>query len=623
MLPHGTGMVHDGESTEDDVAYYEARARGGVGLVITGGTIVHPTAIKRGHKTIEAFEQHVLPSLKRRSDAIHAHGAKLIGQLFHYGRETLGGEMEYAAMGPSSLRSPRDPSPPHALETDEIAALIAGFGLSAANLRSAGHDGVEIHAAHGYLVAQFLSPATNHRTDAYGGTPERRLRFLREIIGSIRARCGDDFVLGIRLSADEEIAGGLTVPDAARIAVGLAALNTIDYLNITMGIRGAYVKDVSWPVAPAAPAAKVIRQACGLPIILGQKITTPEVAERVLADGAADFVGMARALIADADWAAKAARGESGRIRPCIGVLQDCRSHAPHLHCAVNPLTGRENRSDFKDHRPTQLPQRIAVVGGGPGGMEAARTVAQRGHHVTLFEATGRLGGQFLYASSLPHRTGLGDFIAYLKGELSRLPVGVELNVPINTPSDLKGSFDTVIVATGATALPLNDDVKREGVMSCFDVIAAGAPAAKAGGRAVLLDDGSAFWPTYGAAEILVAAGWQLLIACPGAAVAGAIPHESIGPLLKRLGKGPTEFRVLTTLDKAVPGAAHLRNPFSGEIEVAPCDLIVVQTGRTAVTAPGQALRIAGLNVHMIGDCITPRRMSHAVYEAQRLARVI
>lgn len=621
MLPHGTSMLRDGEPTEDDDAYFEARARSGVGMVIAGGLIVHPTARRRARKNIEVYDERFIASLKRKAAVVQRHGARIVGQLFHMGREMIGAEFDQATVAPSPLRSPRDPFAPHALDPEEIEAIIAGYGESAAHLQAAGFDGAEIHGAHGYLVAQFLSPATNHRDDAWGGDPDRRLRFLREVIDAIRTRCRDDFVLGLRLSADEELPDGLGIADSAHIAEAIAATGAVDYLSVTIGVRGAYIKDITVPPAPARRAAKILREASGLPVIVGQRITRPEIAEELLADGVADFIGMARALIADADWAAKAARGEAERIRPCIGLLQDCRYHAPHLHCAANPLTGRERRPDFQPGRAASS-KRVAVVGGGPAGMEAARTAAERGHEVTLFEATDGLGGQFLYASSLPHRSGLRDLIDHLAGELRGAKVDVRLEHPVAAAADLAG-FDAVIVATGAAARPVPEKMRGERVMSWFDILTEGPPTPGHTGRAVLLDDGTGFWWTYGVAEMLVAAGWRVLVATPGTSIAGAIPQESVGPLLARLGRAGTEFQVLTILDEPVPEGAQLMSVVSGETRIEACDLIVVQTGRTSQTGVAATLRAEGLSVHMIGDCVAPRRLSQALYEAQRVARGI
>jgi 2,4-dienoyl-CoA reductase (NADPH2) len=620
ITPHGTSMVRDGAITEDDIAYYEARARSGPAMIIGGAIVVHPTSALRLRSLVEGYNPAVIDGLRRRSDAIHAHGVKVIGQLVHLGRERIGAESDYAPSAPSPLRSPRDLFPPHELDQNEITTLVQAFVESAVNLERSGHDGAEIHAAHGYLVAQFLSPATNHRADAYGGTPDKRLRFLGEILDGIRNSCREDFVLGVRLSADEEIADGLGIRDTTQIAVSLAALGCVDYLSITLGTRGYYVKDITQPEATAARAAHIIRDACGLPIIVGQRITTPEVAERLLAEGDADLIGMTRAFIADSEWVSKASRGESNRIRQCIGVNQDCRAFAPHLHCAVNATAGRELLPTFRASTPAAVCRRIAIIGGGPAGLETARVAALRGHTVTLFEASDGVGGQFLYASSVPHRQGLRRFIDYLRGELRHLEVRLELRTRIERPEQLRGLFDATVIATGAVARPLDETLVNRNVMTWFDVLDKGAPAPHGNGRVVVVDDGSAFWWTYGVAEALAEAGWRVLLATPSVAIASAIPTESVGPLLARLGRAGTEFRVLSVLSDVTDGAAHLMNATSGEEEVIACALVVVQTGRMPVAGLFEILRWTGMELHMIGDCVTPRRMSHAVFEGYRLA---
>lgn len=446
------------------------------------------------------------------------------------------------------------------------------------------------------------------------------MRFLLEVIESIRTRCGEEFLIGLRLSGDEEIADGLGIQDNARIAAALASGAAVDYLSITLGTRGFYVKDITTPDAPAARAAHIIRAASGLPVIVGQRINTPETAERLLVEGAADLIGMARAFITDPDWTAKAARGEADRIRPCVGLNQDCRSFSPHLHCAVNPTAGRERLPALGASLPTRLPRRIAVVGGGPGGLEFARVAALRGHRVTLFESTQSLGGQFLYASALPHRQGLRRFIDHQQGELRYLRVNVELGTRIDDPLELRERFEVAVLATGAVAKPLPEDLIDKRVMSWFDVLEKGAPTPGDNQRAFLVDDGSAFWWTYGVAEALTQAGWQVTIITPSAAIAAAIPNESVGPLLARLGRAGTRYRVLTTLYEVGSDGARLIDVTSGEEEVVDCGLVVLQTGRSPVTTLAERVGQTDMEYHAIGDCITPRRMSHAVFEAHRLA---
>ncbi len=623
MLPHGTSMVRNGAITEDDIAYYEARARSGLGLMITGAAIVHPSTATKAGNLVAPYSEHVLEGLAKRVDAVHAHGVKIIGQLVHLGREMIGSESDFAPMAPSAVRSPRDPFPPHEMDHKTIREIVESFGVCAANLKRTRHDGVEIHGAHGYLVAQFLSPATNFRSDSYGGSLENRLRFLREVTESIRRHCGDDFVLGCRLSADEEIENGLGIQDNVQISKAIAAWGMTDYLSITVGTRGGYVKDVTQPVASAARAAQLIRAACALPIIVGQRINTPAIAERILVEGQADLVGMARAFIADADWVSKAANGQVERIRPCLGLNQDCRSFSPHLHCAVNPMAGRELRAEFAFKGITTHPRRIAVIGAGPGGLEAARVASLRGHAVSVFEASDGIGGQFLYASTVPHREDLRRLIDYLGAELRRQSVPLHLGAHIHTAADLGHDFDVAIIATGALAKPVPDEFTAAQVMTWFDVLKNGAPAPTGNGQAVLVDDGSAFWWSYGVAEALVIAGWRVRIVTPSSAIAASIPTESVGPLLARLGSGGTQYSVLTTLESVTPGQACLINLTSGDVEQVECDLLVLQTGRASVRGLDSVLSASGMETHSIGDCVTPRRMSHAVFDAQKLAQAL
>jgi 2,4-dienoyl-CoA reductase (NADPH2) len=620
MLPHGTSMVVDGAPTDDDIAYYEGRARSGVGLMITGAAIVSPDTARRGRKLIETYNDRVLPALARRAAAVRAHGAAIVGQIIHLGRESIGMESDHPLLAPSPIRSPRDPFPPHEMDEADIRRVIAAFAQSAANLQTTGHDGVELHGAHGYLVGQFLSPATNRREDGWGGDPTRRMRFLFELIDAIRTACGDDFILGLRLSADEEAADGLELPDTRRIAEAIARDHPVDYLSVTLGTRGGYVKDVTQPEATAARAAGVLRAASGLATIAGQRFTSPALAEAALTEGQADAIGFARAFVADGDWVAKAARGEADRIRPCIGLNQDCRAFAPHLHCAVNPLAGRERDPAFARFVLAAEPRRVAIVGGGPAGMEAARIAALRGHRVTLYEASDGLGGQFLYAAAIPGRAGLLRLIDHLQRELRRLPVEVVLNRRIERPDDLAEPADAIVLATGAAPRLLDPDLHGAGVRAWIDILRDGAPAPHGSGQALVHDDGSGFWWTYGVANALVEAGWQVTLSTPSATIAGAIPAESVAPLLVRLGTGGTRYEPLSELLHTGDGMADLISLTTGAEKTIAADLVVVQTGRSPTGPAPTAFSDHGLEVHTIGDCVAPRRLSQALFEAHRLA---
>lgn len=615
MLPHGTSMVVRGAPTEDDIAYYVRRAAAGPGLMVTGASVTSPDSTRRGRKLIETFNDEALPMLARRAAAVRAEGAAIVGQIVHLGRESIGMESDWPLLAPSALRSPRDLQAPREMDDAQIRRVISDFATCARNLEATGHDGVEIHGAHGYLVGQFLSPATNRRVDRWGGDPERRLRFLVEVIEVIREACGTNFLLGLRLSADEEIADGLELPDTRRIVEALATGHPVDYLSVTLGTRGSYVKDATQPAAGAARAAAMLREASGFVTIAGQRFTSPATAESALAAGHADAIGFARAFVADARWVAKAAEDMPERIRPCVGLNQDCRAFAPHLHCAVNPRAGRESDPRFDDDARASRSRRIAVIGGGPAGLEAARTAAARGHKVTLYEASDGLGGQFLYAASIPGRSELSRLVDHLRSEAVRLGVSIRLQHRIDVLDDLAEPVDAVILATGAQPQPLPAHFDLQSAIGWLDILRDGTPEPRGSGHALVQDDGTGFWWTYGIANALVDAGWRITVATPASAIAAAIPAESLTPLLVRLGGEDTQYRLLTTLLDVRDGEAHLADITSGAETRLACDLAVVQTGRRSIDL--DTGRFPGIRLHRIGDCVTPRRVSNALFEAR------
>lgn len=624
VLPYGTAMVRDGRPLAGDIAHFEAIARSQPGLMISGATMVHPTTTGRNRILVEAFDEGIIEDLKKKTDVIHQYNVKLFAQLIHLGREWAVTDSDYPPMAPSPIRSPRDAYPPREMTLEDIQEIVDAFGRSAWNMQRAGYDGIDIHAAHGYLVAQFLSPSTNHRTDAYGGTPEKRLRFLLEVIDSIRHYCGEDMGLSVRLSADEELIDGLEIRDSVEIAKALQEHGGVDLLNITMGTRGAYVKDMTAPEATAANAARAIKNQCDLPILLGQRISNPDLASKLLSEGTTDLIGMARAFIADPEWITKVRSGEPERIRPCLNFNQDCRAFSPHLHCGVNPAVGRESLPEFAELKPALHKKRIAVIGGGPGGLEATLTAARRGHQVTVYEATGGFGGQFLYASSVPHREALKRLVDHQLGELRRLGVSMHLEHPIVDRRDLSEEYDAAIIATGATAKPLPAELSAAGAHLWIDILNEGVPELRGNGNAIFIDDGSGFWWNYGVAEALTLGGWKVTIVTPSAAIASQIPHESVSPLLARLGAAETQFEVLTGLDSYSGSEVTLTSLTSGLDFTIPCDLLVVHTGRQSVSGPKSALQEAGIQeIHAVGDCLTPRRVSFATFEAQRVGRSI
>jgi 2,4-dienoyl-CoA reductase (NADPH2) len=624
-LPAGTSMVERGLPTEDDRAHFERLAAGGVAMIISGATIVHPTSSSRSRKLVEAYLDEVVPAMQSKAESVHRHGALLVGQLAHVGREFLGAESDYPPMAPSALKSPRDPFPPHELDHTEIDAILEGWVTSSENLAAAGLDGLELHAAHGYLVGQFLSEATNRRSDEFGGSLKNRTRFMLLAVEAMRSAIPDGRILGVRLSAEEDIPGGLDTDQTCRIAEILADSGLVDYISITHGTRGTYVKDATHPDGVALESAARVRRACGLPVLVGQRIRDAHTAEQAIRRGHADLVGMARALLADPELPRKSEAGRLDEVRSCLGINQDCRALDPHLHCAVNAEIGRSYPAAALAVR-VERPRSVVIIGGGPAGMEAARVAAGRGHQVALFERAHQLGGAVQVAALSPFRATIGDITDYLSRELHRLRVDVNLGAGIDVDdlSDIADLADHLILATGSRS-PTVAPLGSVPTVSVESVLLGDAPSST--GTAVVVDDGDGFWPAYSAAEKLAMAGMKVIVTTASPTIAGRVPHESVGPLLKRLSGNGVRFEPLHVVrrDPDDLKAILLAPVFEGQeaLSVRP-DLLVWHAPRVPeVRLVAGARSSVGARLSVIGDCVTPRRIGNAISDGYRVGASI
>jgi 2,4-dienoyl-CoA reductase-like NADH-dependent reductase (Old Yellow Enzyme family) len=617
---HQTSLVHDHLPTEELLAYHEARAAGRVGAIFLEATAVHPSGLLTPH-TIGGFLPEIVGAYRRLGERVQPHGCKLLVQLFHGGREQIASAPKPPAVAPSAVPSLRFKSEPRALTVREIDELIAGYGTAAGFAAAGGIDGLEVSISHGYLPAQFLSPLSNRRGDGYDGSLDARMRFALEVLAAVRAGAGPGVAVGARLSVDELVPGGLGVEECAEIAVRLRDTGVIDFVSLVLG-HSATPAASTWiapppPVAPEAiaPGAAIVRAAVpGLPVLATTRVVDLAGAQRLIEEGAADLVGMTRALIADPALIAKAAAGRAEETIECVGCNQSCIGHyhaGVPIACAVNPRTGYERTIGT----PCARAQDVLVIGAGPAGTAAALEAAAAGARVTLVERAPEVGGQLRLAGLAPaHGETWERWRRSILRRLAAADVVVQLGV--EGTAALASGHELVVLATGAR--PYRPELGLESVALVDAWTAIERPDEVAG--PVLVADWGGGWEGLDAAERLAGAGAEVTLAC-----AATVPGETLHQYQRNLYLARLDEHGVRIIHHheliSDGGRPALRHVFSGRMAaLPPTATIVAAQGRVPADELWAALEGHSGAVRA-GDVLSPRSLEEAVREGTLAVR--
>ena len=606
----------DGTASERLRDFCKARADGGVGLIILGATLVSPGPLQRidDDKFIPGFRQVVA--------SLHDAGAKAALQLYHLGavEAMYSPEKGDQSLAPSGL--PAYPGGPNCKEmtTAEIRGVVQAFALAAERAKQAGFDAVELHAAHGYLIAQFISPLFNKRTDGYGGDVTRRGRFVLEIVKAIKAECGHDYPVIVRVSGEEYEEGGVKIEDTKLLAclleeAGAAAVH-ISY--------GTQVSPVPLSLAPACypegvlvHLAEQVKSVVNVPVIAVGKIKTPHFAETVLQDGKADLIALGRALLADPEWPKKAEAGALADIRPCIGCnycLQGMIDEPIGIKCTVNAAVGREEEYRI---RKAEQRKKVVAVGGGPAGMEASRVAALRGHEVMLYEKQDQLGGQLLLARIPPYKDDMEELRDYLINQLGRLSIDIRLGEEFRV-EELNGIRpDVVILATGVIPfVPEIPGIDRENVLTVEEVLSG----REVGERVVVIGGELVGCET---AEFLADRGKKVTIMRRGKEMATRLEPMTRSLLMRRLRQKGVEMVVGVRAYEQITERELVFVNEHGLKESREFDTLVLACGALADDKLLQELGAKVAEIRMVGDCVKPRNLLSAIHEGAAVARQI
>ncbi len=653
---HAPGYAEAGRPGERYQAYHEAKARGGIGLTMFGGSSNISRDSGSIYGQIYVGDDAIIPVFRDFARRIHAHGAGLMCQITHMGRRTGWAAGDWLpTMGPSVVRDPAHHSVPREMSPRDVARIVRAFADAAWRCREGGLDGCEILATT-HLLGQFLSPLSNLRTDAYGGELENRARFLLEVMEAVRDRVGDDFIVGVRFAADESNENGMPAEEGIALARLIGASGTMDFLNVNGAYGGSLhglaetFPGMAFRAAPYIELARRVKDASGLPVFQAARLSDPATADWAIAEGHVDMAGLTRPHIADPDIVAKLSRGEEARIRPCVGAgyCIDRIYGGKDTFCVHNVSTGREQQLSHEIEL-AETQKRIAVIGGGPAGMEAARVSALRGHRVSLFEAGNRLGGQVLLAARAGWRKEMIGIADWLAAELEILGVETRLNAFVEGPEVLSETPDIVLVATGGVPDAALEDGGGDLTVSTWELLSGeSGPAGN-----ILVYDETGGHGAIATADWLAAGGALVEMVTPDLHVGRNIGGQNIPVYLRNLYAAGAQLtpnhRLKSVRRDGNALVATLWNDFSRAPVERRIDQVVVDActvpadgpfhalaaksrnlGDTDVDAlvrldpqPADANPDGGYMLFRIGDAVAQRDIHAAMLDANRLCRVL
>ncbi len=658
-----------GMTTERYVRYYEEKAKGGCGLCICGGSSVVSIDSPQGWwSSVNLATDRIIPHFQNLADAVHKHGGKIMIQITHMGRRSRWDGYNWTTLlSPSGIREPVHRSTCKTIEEEDIWRIVGDFAQAARRAKEGGLDGVELSAVHQHLIDQFWSPRVNKREDQWGGSFENRMRFGMEVLKAVRAEVGDDFVVGMRICGDEFHPDGLTHDDMKQIAAYYDATGQVDFFGVvgsgcdTHNSLANVIPNMSYPPEPFLHLAAGIKNVVKVPVIHAQNIKDPHQAQRILEGGYVDLVGMTRAHIADPHLIAKIKMGQIDQIKQCVGANYciDRQYQGLDVLCIQNAATAREYMGLPHIIEKSEGPKRkVVVVGGGPGGMEAARVAAERGHDVTLFEAAQALGGQISIAARAPQRDQIAGITRWYQLELARLNVDLRLGTRADEATLLDLRPDIVVLATGGqpflSQVPgweYSEDPAESLVVSTWDVLSGKV----APGRNVLIYDAICEFSGVSAADYLADKGAKVEIVTddikPGAAVGGTTFPTYYRSLYEKEVIMTSDLALHKVYREGDSLVAVLENEYTGALEERVVDQVVVENGVRPDEALYFALKAQSRNkgqldlealyaiqpqpclveergqegddflLFRLGDCTAPRNIHAAIYDALRICK--